>query len=351
METDNQIVVIASLLEGESKNDIVENLRDLYNACHGLSRDLIESRIYAIGNENVFRLKRLRETIVAKKNQFMLLREEILQDLPSKLDFDYPDICPGQQTVLNYRGIPGYYARLLDALKAGEIEDGRIVSCPDPFHDGDYIETTDQDELIRTLERYFDEFYPDSNEYTEQSVLYTFKEDVVEMLSEVSEKVDMINSVIREFLREIPTREGLLFSVAIDKWAPDVYTALFDENDLRVDEFLQFLNLNPRYSKMNIRKSRQSWIHAFIYVLFNFYEDFGGQDRWSWEKGIVAQAGLNWGQYIKHKKDVDDTGSVGMNKFISNLLSHLQRYNLLKTRGVDGTDFEDYRGRVERKLR
>lgn len=342
METDNQIVIIESLLESAPQIDLVEDLRDLYMACNELTRDQIESRIIAMGTENVFRLKRFREAIIKKKNQFMLLRDAILKDLPNESDWEYPKVCPGQQIQKTYLEGPGYYLSLLDILKSGAYEQGTIISANDPLSsDMSSFETDDQEEWIRRIECYLDKNNIDPDKYIRKEIIYTFKHEAAEMLSEVAEKVELIDNVIRNFLRETPTREGLLFTVAIDKWASIVNSSVFDER-ATADDLLQLLNLNSRYSGIVIRKGRESWLLALVYVLSNFYEDFEKTNRQSWQKDMVRLLGLNWEFYCKKKRTLNDGGGVEMNAFLNEIIMCLKQYNLLRNTGLDGTRLNDF---------
>lgn len=337
------ITTIETLLDYYPESEYrVDELIGLSKICGKLTRDVVESDVCILGRENVIRLKRFKEALDGRKNRWMLIREDLLSDLPGRDDYPLPEKCPGQRTQRSYEGYWGLIAYQYKYLIDRDYEPGTIIHYPDPYR-GEDVETDDIKGLISSYEKYFAEHGVKPEEWFTEETLYTFREDAGEMLAEFCVTVETIDNAIQKYLGEIHYQGGLLFDVAIYKIARIVNKAGIFGDPLTPDDLLQVLNVNPRYSGIRFVENKKSWVISFIYLLANFYKEFEEQNSDLWAKRIVPFLGIDYSnEYLKRKKQKEKSISDGYKDFMVQLEDCLDRYNLLLKFGYDNNSRDSF---------
>lgn len=337
------ITTIETLLDYYPESEYrVDELIGLSKICRKLTRDVVESDVCILGRENVIRLKRFREALNGRKNRWMLIREDLLSDLPWRDDYPLPEKCPGQRIQRNYREYWGLIALYYNSLKESHGEPGTIIYCWDPYKQ-EHVETDDIKGMTALYERYFAENSINPEDWYTEETLYTFREDAGEMLTVFCETVEAIDNAIQKYLGEIHYQGGLLFDVAIYKVARIVNKAGIFGDPLTPDDLLQVLNVNPSYSGIRFVENKKSWVISFIYLLANFYKEFEGQDSTLWAKRIVPFLGIDYSkEYQKRKNKKEKTISDEYKDFMVQLEDCLNRYNLLLLFGCDNNSRDSF---------
>ena len=88
---------------------------------------------------------------------------------------------------------------------------------------------------------------------------------------------------------------------------------------------------------------------SFIYLLANYYKDFGKQNPELWAKQIVPFLGIEYDNYNGHKNQKDKSAATQYKDFMIQLEECLDRYNLLWEYGYDNRSLDEFMKRFIRK--